>query len=185
MVDDGHATGVLGANGKGTCEYFNIKKGVDIKMGTFSKAFGNLGGYVVGSKSLIDYIRNRARPFIYSTSLPPAVIGGTLKALEIIKEDSSLRHRLWKNVSRFKKELSKLGFDIKGSETQIIPIHTKDALSTMELAKALFKEGIFAPGIRPPTVPKNKCRIRTSLMATHTEEHIDKVIEVFGKLKKG
>ncbi|MFH1479446.1 MAG: 8-amino-7-oxononanoate synthase [Candidatus Omnitrophota bacterium] len=183
MVDDAHATGVLGANGKGTCEHFNIENGVDIKMGTFSKAFGNLGGYVVGSKELIDYIRNRARSFIYSTSLPPAVLGGTLKALEIIKKDSTLRERLWKNVARFKAGLNKVGFDIKTSETQIIPIHTKDASSTMELAKTLFKEGIFAPGIRPPTVPKNQCRIRISLMATHTDEHIDRTVEIFRKIK--
>ncbi|MFH1782991.1 MAG: 8-amino-7-oxononanoate synthase [Candidatus Omnitrophota bacterium] len=183
MVDDAHATGVLGKTGKGTCEHFNIKSGIHIKMGTFSKALGNLGGYVAGSRSLIDYIRNKARSFIYSTSLPPSVIGGNLAAIDIIERDSSLKDKLWENVSRLRSGLEGLGLDLMGSETQIIPVRTKDEASTMKLAELLLERGVFAPGIRPPTVPKNKCRIRTSLMATHTDEHIDRVINTFRSLK--
>ena len=183
MLDDAHATGVLGENGKGTCEHFGIKKGVHIQMGTFSKALGNLGGFVAGSRSLIDYIRNKARSFIYSTALPPAILGGCIKAIEIIERENSLRERLWSNVKRFHQELLNLEFDIMKTETQIVPICIKDASLTMKAAEFLLKNGVFAPGIRPPTVPKSKCRIRMSLMATHTNEHIDKTIETLGRLK--
>jgi len=182
MVDDAHATGVLGKTGKGTCEYFGIEDGVDIQMGTFSKAIGCLGGFVTGSRPLIEYIRNKARSFIYTTGLPPAIAAGCIKAIEIMQKDKSLRKRLWHNIGRFKSALGKLGFDTMGSETQIIPILTGDISSTMRSAERLFKMGIFAPGVRPPTVPKNKCRIRTSLMATHTDEHIDRAIKAFKEL---
>lgn len=183
MLDDAHATGVIGKNGKGTCEHFGIKEGVHVQMGTFSKALGNLGGFVAGSKVLIDYIRNKARSFIYSTALPPAIVGGCIKAIEIIEKDNSLREKLWSNVARFRDALLKLDFNIMETESQIIPIRTRDASLTMKSAEFLLKNGIFAPGIRPPTVPKAKCRIRASLMATHTDEHIDKAVEVFKRLK--
>lgn len=183
MLDDAHATGVIGKNGKGTCEHFGIKEGVHVQMGTFSKALGNLGGFVAGSKVLIDYIRNKARSFIYSTALPPAIVNGCIKAIEIIEKDNSLREKLWSNVARFRDALLKLDFNIMETESQIIPIRTRDASLTMKSAEFLLKNGIFAPGIRPPTVPKAKCRIRASLMATHTDEHIDKAVEVFKRLK--
>lgn len=183
MLDDAHATGVIGRTGKGTCEYFGIDKGVDIQMGTLSKALGNLGGFVAGSKSLIEYIRNKARSFIYSTALPPAVVAGSTKAIEIVKRDSQLRDRLWVNVKRFRDGLRELDFDIMEAKTQIIPVRTGDVRSTMKAAEILLDRGIFAPGIRPPTVPKAKCRIRTSIMATHTKEHIDRAIEAFRRIK--
>ncbi len=183
MVDDAHATGVLGKNGKGTCEYFGIKDGVDIQMGTFSKAFGNLGGYIVGSRTLIDYICNKARSFIYSTGLPPAVVSGAIKAIEIVERDTTLRKRLWSNIDKFSKALIEMGFDIMDTKTQIIPVWVGEASNTMKIAEFLLKNNIFAPGIRPPTVAKSKCRIRTSLMATHTEEHIDNAIEIFRRIK--
>lgn len=183
MLDDAHATGVLGKNGKGSCEYFGIKKGVDIQMGTLSKALGNLGGYIAGSKTLIEYIRNKARSFIYSTALPPAIVGGCIKAIEIVEKDTGLRQKLWSNVEEFRNALIKLNFNIMDTKMQIIPICTGDASSTMKASGFLLKNGIFAPGIRPPTVPKTSCRIRTSLMATHTEEHIDRVIDVFRRIK--
>lgn len=183
MLDDAHATGVIGKNGKGTCEHFGIKQGVSVQMGTFSKALGNLGGFVAGSKSLIDYIRNKARSFIYSTALPPAIVNGSIKAIEIIERDSNLREKLWSNVAKFRDALLKLDFNIMETESQIIPIRTQDASLTMKAAEFLLKNGIFAPGIRPPTVPKAKCRIRTSLMATHTNDHIGKTIEVFRRAK--
>ena len=183
MVDDAHATGVLGENGKGTAEHFGIRKGIDVQMGTFSKALGNLGGFIAGSKSLIEYIRNKARSFIYSTALPPAILGGCIKAIEIVKNEPVLRKKLFSNVKRFREALLNLNFDIMDSDTQIIPVCIKDADLTMKAAEFLLQNGIFAPGIRPPTVSKTKCRIRTSLMALHTDEHIDKTIDVFRRLK--
>ncbi len=183
MLDDAHATGVLGERGKGTCEYFGIKEGVHIQMGTFSKAFGNLGGYVAGSRTLIEYIRNKARSFIYSTALPPAVVSGSVKAIEIVERDLTLKDKLWSNIKRFSDALVELGFDIMDTKTQIIPVWIGDASSTMEASEILLKNNIFAPGIRPPTVAKTKCRIRTSLMATHTQEHIDRAIEAFRRIR--
>lgn len=183
MLDDAHATGVLGKTGRGTCEHYGIKKGVHIQMGTLSKAIGNLGGFIAGSRPLVDYIRNKSRSFIYSTALPPAILGGSIKAIDIAEKDSGLREKLWANIRKFRSALKKLDFNIMGSETQIVPIYIKDATATMKAAEFLFKNNIFAPGIRPPTVPKAKCRIRTSLMATHTEGHIDNVVGVFRRLK--
>jgi len=183
MLDDAHATGVLGKRGRGTCEHFGIKNGVDIQMGTFSKALGNLGGFVAGSKTLVEYIRNRARSFIYSTSLPPAIIAGCIKAIEIVENDAGLREQLWSNVRRFRKGLADLNFNIMGAETQIIPVCMADASLTMDAARFLLENGIFAPGVRPPTVARNKCRIRTSLMATHTDAHIDRAIDAFRRLR--
>ena len=183
MVDDAHATGVLGKNGKGTSGHFGIKKGIHIQMGTLSKALGNLGGFIAGSKNLVDYIKNKARSFIYSTALPPAILAGSLKAIELAQRDTGPRERLWANVEKFRTSLKELGYDTLGSETQIIPILTKDIDSTVNASRLLFEMGIFAPGIRPPTVSKNKCRIRTSLMATHTDEHIDRAVETFKRLR--
>ena len=183
MVDDAHATGVLGKSGKGTSEHFGIKKGVHIQMGTLSKALGNLGGFIAGSKNLIDYIRNKARSFIYSTALPPAILAGSLKAIEIAQRYTGPRERLWSNAEKFRVSLKGLGYNTLGSETQIIPILTKDLDSTVNASRLLFEMGIFAPGIRPPTISKNKCRIRTSLIATHTDEHIDRAIKTFKRLK--
>ena len=183
MVDDAHATGVLGKSGKGTSEHFGIKKGVHIQMGTLSKALGNLGGFIAGSKNLIDYIRNKARSFIYSTALPPAILAGSLKAIEIAQKYTGPRKRLWSNAEKFRVSLKGLGYNTLGSETQIIPILTKDLDSTVNASRLLFEMGIFAPGIRPPTISKNKCRIRTSLIATHTDEHIDRAIKTFKRLK--
>ena len=183
MLDDAHATGVLGTSGKGTCEYYGIKKGVHVQMGTLSKALGNMGGFIAGSKILIDYIRNKARAFIYSTALPPAVLGGCIKAVEIAGENSGLRDRLWANVNMFRNSLKDMGFDTMESETQIIPVCIKDASTTMRSAEFLLNNGVFAPGIRPPTVTKAKCRIRVSLTAAHEKEHIDKAIEAFERLR--
>ncbi|MBU1932391.1 MAG: 8-amino-7-oxononanoate synthase [Candidatus Omnitrophica bacterium] len=183
MVDDAHATGVLGQTGRGTCEHFNVKTGVDIQMGTLSKAFGLLGGYITGSSSLTEYIRNRARSFIYTTGLPPTIAAGCIKAIEIAEKGEDLRKRLWRNATKMRRALKELGFDTMESETQIIPVLTGDVSNTMRTAERLFEMGVFAPGVRPPTVPKNKCRIRVSIMATHKDAHIDKVIDSFRRLK--
>ncbi|MBU0759388.1 MAG: 8-amino-7-oxononanoate synthase [Candidatus Omnitrophica bacterium] len=183
MVDDAHATGVLGQTGRGTCEHFNVKTGVDIQMGTLSKAFGLLGGYITGSSSLTEYIRNRARSFIYTTGLPPTIAAGCIKAIEIAEKGEDLRKRLWRNATKMRRALKELGFDTMESETQIIPVLTGDVSNTMRMAERLFEMGVFAPGVRPPTVPKNKCRLRVSIMATHKDAHIDKVIDSFRRLK--
>lgn len=183
MLDDAHGTGVLGKGGKGTCEYFGVTAGVDIQMGTFSKAFGNLGGFIAGSSNLIEYIRNKARSFIYSTALPPAIAGGCIKAIDIVNSNAELRHRLWANVTKIRNSLLDMKFDIVDTDTQIIPVYTGDISSTMAASEFLFRNGVFAPGIRPPTVPSNKCRIRISLMATHTSEQLDRVIDVFRGLR--
>ncbi len=179
MVDDAHATGVLGKNGKGSAEYFKLKPNdVDIYMGTFSKALGSMGGFITGSKKLIDYLKNKARTFIYSTSLPPAVLAASSEALKIVKDERQLREKLWGNVKYFKNRLENLGYDTMNSQTQIIPLLIKDNLKTMELSKYLFEQGLFAVGIRPPSVPPNTSRIRLSVMATHTKKDMDETLSI-------
>ena len=179
MVDDAHATGVLGENGKGTAEHFGLTDGNLIHMGTFSKALGSMGGYIAGSKVIIEYLKNNARPFIYSTALPPSVCASSIAAIDLLEKEPSIRTRLWRNIARFRKGLINLGYNMMESQTQIIPILIGDTSLTMEFARAIFEKGVYAPGIRPPTVPEGKSRIRTSLMASHTDEQIDRVLEVF------
>jgi glycine C-acetyltransferase/8-amino-7-oxononanoate synthase len=178
MVDDAHATGILGDTGSGTAEYFDIIDGVDIHMGTFSKAFGSFGGFIAGKRILIEYLRNKARPFIYSTSLPPSTIAASLAALDIIQSEPERRRRLLNNAEYLRKKLRAAGLDTLESSTQIVPILTKDNYTTMRVSEYLYMHRILAPGIRPPTVPKGKARIRLSLMATHTLQDIDYVVSV-------
>lgn len=179
MVDDAHGTGVLGKEGRGTVEYFGLEGHIDIQMGTLSKALGSFGGFIAGSNILIEYLKNKARSFIYSTALPPAQVASALTALEIIQTTPELRQRLWENIQYLRKGLQKLGFDTMESQTQIIPVFIGEDDKTMQVAKFLYENGIFAPGIRPPTVPRGTSRIRLSLMATHTKSQIDKVISTF------
>lgn len=168
MVDDAHGTGVLGKNGAGTVEYFNLKGKIDIQIGTLSKAFASEGGYIAGSKILIEYLRHRARSFIYSTALSPITIGIALKALEIIISEPNLRKNLLSNSKWLQERLLKLGFKVLESKTPIIPIIIGDAKMAVEISESLFKAGIYIPAIRPPTVPVNTSRLRITLMATHT-----------------
>lgn len=179
IVDDAHATGVLGENGKGTAGYFGLTDENLIHMGTFSKALGSMGGYIAGSKVIIEYLKNNARPFIFSTALPPSVCASSIAAIDIIENEPLIRKRLWENITRFRKGLINLGYNTMESQTQIIPILIGDTSLTMKFATAIFQKGVYAPGIRPPTVPEGKSRIRTSLMASHTDEQIDKVLAVF------
>jgi predicted pyridoxal phosphate-dependent acyltransferase len=179
MVDDAHGTGILGKEGRGTIEYFGLEGKIDIQMGTLSKALGSLGGFIAGSNLLIEYLKNKARSFIYSTALSPPHIASALAALEIIQSTPEIRQNLWKNVKYLKEGLQKLGFDTMESQTQIIPVLIGDSKKTMQVAKFLYENGIFAPGIRPPTVPKETSRIRLNLMATHTKSHLDKVLDTF------
>lgn len=180
MVDDAHATGVLGKHNKGTADHFNLN--VDINMGTMSKALASMGGYVAGSYELIDYLRNRARSFIYSTAISPPAVAAAVAAIDVIEKENPAK-KLWNNVALYRKGLEDMGFSIN-SDTQIIPLMTGDSRRTLDAAALLEKQGVFAPGIRPPTVPDGKGRIRTSLMATHTRKDIDNALFAIGVIKE-
>lgn len=184
MIDDAHGTGVLGKKGRGGLEHFGIKGENIIQMGTFSKAFGCFGAFAAGSKKLIDLLINRARSFIYSTSLPPSVAAACVKAIDIVEYESVERRRaLWKNRQRLFEGLNKLGYDTLNSETQIIPVLIGDTEDALRIGNYLFKKGIFVPAIRPPTIPDGKCRIRFSVTAAQTNEDIDHVLESLNKYK--
>jgi glycine C-acetyltransferase len=185
MVDDAHASGVLGRNGRGTVDHFNVHGRVDIQVGTLSKAIGALGGYVCGSRDLIDFLYHRARPFLFSTSHPPSCIA----AFDVLENEPERMEKLWENTGFWKKELGLLGFDIGGratpaSETPITPIIIGDGKLTMDFSRELFKEGVLGTGIAFPTVPEGKARIRTIMTATHTKEELDQALEVLGRVGK-
>lgn len=165
MTDDAHATGVLGENGSGSAEFFGLSGEIDIQMGTFGKALGTFGAYVAGSKELIDFITNKSRPFIYTTALPPGVLGATMKAIEIVSSHQGKKRRelLLKKAEILRKKLTETGIDTLDSETQIIPLMVGDEKTTMALSEKLLERGIFIQGIRPPTVPEGMCRLRISL----------------------
>jgi 8-amino-7-oxononanoate synthase len=187
MLDEAHATGVLGQHGRGAVEHFALEDEPDIVMGTLSKALGSLGGFVAGSSELIDFLRQKARSFIYTTALPPAACAASIAGLKIIANEPQLRQRLWENTHYLKTGLHKLGFDTMGSQTPgsmtpIIPILLGDEAKTMQASAYLFGHGILIPGIRPPTVPKGTCRLRISLMATHTREDLDCLLDVLRRL---
>lgn len=184
MVDDAHATGVLGKHGGGTADHFNMKANMkaDINMGTLSKALASMGGYVAGSNELIDYLRNRARSFMFSTALSPSSAAAALAAIEVIENECPAR-KLWDNVTFYMKGLQKMGFSIK-SETHIIPIFTGGPAATLDAAALLEKHGVFVSGIRPPAVPDGKGRIRTSIMATHSRKDIDIALSAIEAIKE-
>lgn len=184
MVDDAHASGVMGNQGRGTVDHFGLHGRVHIQVGTLSKAIGCLGGYVAGSRSLIDYLIHKARPFLFSTSHPPAVTAAAMAAFDLLQEDPTLMERLWDNTRYFKAGLEALGFDTAGSETPITPVIAGDAKLAMELSDRLFAEGIFAQGIGFPTVPNEKSRVRTIVTATHTREELDAALKAFEKVGK-
>jgi glycine C-acetyltransferase len=189
MVDDAHASGVLGQNGRGTIDHFNVHGRVDIQVGTLSKAIGALGGYVCGSKDLVDFLYHRARPFLFSTSHPPSVAATCIAAFELLEEEPQLMDQLWANTRFFKRELGALGFNIGGqntpaSETPITPIIIGDGKLTMDFSRELFKQGVFATGIAFPTVPEGKARIRTIMSATHTQDQLSRALEMLKKVGK-
>jgi len=178
MVDDAHASGVLGQSGRGTVDHFGIHGQVDIQVGTLSKAIGVLGGYVCGSKSLIEYLYHRARPFLFSTSHPPAVAAACLAAFDVLEAEPERIERLWSNTRRFQAGLKRAGFDIGASATPITPILVGDAGLAMQLSDRAFERGVFAQGIGYPTVAKGKARLRAIVTATHTEEELDRALEI-------
>jgi len=180
MVDDAHASGVLGASGRGTVDHFGVHGQVDVQVGTLSKAIGVLGGYVCGSKSLIEFLYHRARPFLFSTSHPPAVAAACMAAFDVLEEEPQWIERLWSNTRRFQAGLKRLGFDTGSSETPITPILVGEAERAMRLSDLAFERGVFAQGIGFPTVAKGKARLRTIVTATHTEEELDRALEILG-----
>src|SRR5437899_3026908 len=189
MVDDAHASGVLGRNGRGTIDHFKVHGRVDIQVGTLSKAIGALGGYVCGSRDLIDFLYHRARPFLFSTSHPPSVAATCIAAFEVLENEPERIEKLWENTRFWKKELGLLGFDIGGkttpaSETPITPIIIGDGKLTMDFSRELFKEGAMGTGIAFPTVPEGKARIRTIMTATHTKDELQQALEVLKRVGK-
>lgn len=180
MVDDAHATGILGKHCRGTGDYFDVEP--DINMGTLSKAFASSGGYIAGNSELIDYLCNKSRSFIFSTALTPPDVAAAGTAIDIIRKENPAK-KLWENVAIYKKGLIEVGFDIK-SETQIIPLMTGDTETTLKAALELDKLGIFVQGIRPPTVPEGKGRIRTTLMAIHSRQDINDALIAIRTVKE-
>jgi glycine C-acetyltransferase len=182
MVDDAHASGVFGRNGRGTIDHFGLHGRVDIQVGTLSKAIGVLGGYVAGSRALIEFLHHRARPFLFSTSHPPAVAASCIAALDVLEQEPEIIERLWENTRFFKAGLQSLGFTTGVSESPITPVIVGDGALAMKLSDTLFTEGVFAQGIAFPTVARDKARVRTIVTATHTRDELQFALDVFGKV---
>lgn len=192
MVDDAHASGVLGRNGRGSADHFHVTEKVDVQVGTLSKSIGALGGYVCGSRDLIDYLYHRARPFLFSTSHPPSVAASCIAAFDLLETEPERIERLWTNTRYFQEQLRSAGFDIGGrstpaSETPITPIlvgGSQDARRTMEFSRALFERGVMATGIAFPTVPEGKSRVRCIMTSEHTRAQIDTALETLTQVAK-
>jgi glycine C-acetyltransferase len=182
MVDDAHASGVLGRNGRGTVDHFGLHSRVAIQVGTLSKAVGVLGGYVAGSQALRDMLIQRSRPFLFSTSHPPAVAAACREAIRVLEEEPELIERLWANTRRFKAELARLGFDTGASETPITPVMMGDSAVAGRFSARLFEEGIFAQPVIYPTVALDKARIRTIVTAAHTDQMLDTALAAFDRV---
>jgi glycine C-acetyltransferase len=182
MVDDAHASGVFGKNGRGTIDHFGMHGRVDIQVGTLSKAIGALGGYVAGSKTLIEFLYHRARPFLFSTSHPPAVAAACIAAIDVLEQEPSIIERLWDNTRFFKAGLKALGFNTGLSESPITPVIVGEGALAMKLSDRLFDEGVFAQGIAFPTVARDKARVRTIVTAAHTRGELQFALDVFGKV---
>src|SRR5689334_9745612 len=182
MVDDAHASGVFGRQGRGTVDHFDCHGRVDIQVGTLSKAVGVLGGYVAGSSALIEYLYHRARPFLFSTSHPPAVAAACLAAIDVLETEPQLIEQLWENTRFFKSGLQALGFNTGISESPITPVIVGDASLAMKLSDALFQEGVFAQGIGFPTVARDRARVRTIVTATHTRDELQFALDTFAKV---
>jgi glycine C-acetyltransferase len=182
MIDDAHSSGVLGRNGRGTVDHFDLHGRVDIQVGTLSKAIGVLGGYVCGSRDLIEFLYHRARPFLFSTSHPPGVAASCLAAFDVLEQEPERIQALWKNTKYFKTGLRAAGFETGASETPITPVMVGDAAMAYRLSRELFEEGVLATGIGFPTVPKGRARVRTIVAATHTKGELDRALEAFRRV---
>src|SRR5664279_4253738 len=187
MVDDAHSSGVLGRNGRGTIDHFDVHGRVDVQVGTLSKAIGALGGYVCGTRDLIDFLYHRARPFLFSTSHPPSVAATCIAAFDVLEQEPERIEKLWENTRFFKKELGNIGFNIGGqntpaSETPITPIIVGEGRLAMQFSRELFDEGVMATGIAFPTVQEGKARIRTIMTATHTHDQLTQALETLKRV---
>jgi glycine C-acetyltransferase len=182
MVDDAHASGVLGEGGAGTVDHFGLHGRVDVQVGTLSKAIGVLGGFIAGPRHLIEWLQNRGRPYLFSTSAPPAVVAACIEALDIIRDEPDRLERLWSNTRALKAGLSDLGFDTGESQTPITPVITGDEETTQTFARRLFDEGVFTPAIVFPTVAKGRARVRTIVTAEHTEADLEEALDVFDRV---
>jgi glycine C-acetyltransferase len=182
MIDDAHASGVLGATGRGTVEHFDLHGRVDIQVGTLSKAIGVLGGFIAGPAQLIEWLVNRGRPFLFSTSAPPAVVAACIAALDVMNDEPDRLRRLWERTRSFKKGLADLGFDTGISETPITPVITGDETKAVELSRGLWDEGVFTPAVVFPTVGRGKARVRTIVTADHTEEDLREALSAFERV---
>lgn len=186
MVDDAHGTGVLGESGRGTAEQFGVTADIDLQMGTLGKALGGFGAYVAASAEVVELLVNRARSFIFSTSLPPAVLAAARAALDLVDspEGDALRRRLARSAALFRDALQGAGFDTMGSETQIVPALVGEAEPVMAFTRRLLEEGYYVQGIRPPTVPAGTCRLRCTLMATHDESDLERAVAAMTRIGK-
>lgn len=176
MIDEAHASGVIGQNGRGTPEYFNLEGKIDIVSGTFSKALGGVGGYVAANHELVELLHFYSRSYMFSTALTPQVVGSLIEALDVVETEPEIREKLWWNINYFKENLLNLGFDIGNSQTAIFPIIIGDAFKVKEACRMLHERGIYVNLVLYPAVPKRLSRLRMSLMATHTKEHLDKAL---------
>jgi glycine C-acetyltransferase len=178
-VDDAHGSGVLGESGRGTVDHFGLHGRVDFTIGTLSKAIGVIGGYVAGSKTMYEWLSHRARPVLFSTSLPPAAVGAITEALNMLMESTEYTDKLWDNAAYFKEKMGSLGFDTGHSETPITPVIIGDEAKTMEFSKRLLEKGVFVSGIVFPTVPKGTGRLRCMVTAAHTRDQLDQAVQAF------
>jgi 8-amino-7-oxononanoate synthase len=182
MVDDAHAIGVFGKGGRGTAEHFGLENEVDLIMGTYSKSLAAIGGFIAGPSDVISWIKHLARSMMFSASLPPSLVSSASTALDIMEEQPELRDRLWRNTHKMLKGLKTLGYDTGASETPIIPVVIKDTIKTYEMCRLLFENGVFVNAVTSPAVPEGRELLRTSYMATHTEEQLDRVLAAFEKV---
>lgn len=183
MVDEAHATGVFGEHGHGLCEHFGIEDRVPVRVGTFSKALGGHGGFVVGSQALIDYLVNRSRPYVFSTAAPAANSAAMLAALKIVQAEPERRQKLMESAEFLRDALRGQGWSLGDSHSQIIPVIVGTETLAMDLSAKLFERGMLVPGIRPPSVPDGECLLRISLSSGHTRQHLDTLVEAFGQLR--
>ena len=179
LVDDAHSFGVLGEFGGGTAQHFKLEDRVSLVMATFSKSLASIGGMIAGPEDVIHYLKHHSRSLIFSASMPPASVAGTLAALDVIADEPERRERLWHNTRRMQEGLRSLGYDIGRSNTPIVPVNVGDLQRMLVFWKTLFDAGIFTNPVTPPAVPENACRLRISMMATHTDDHVDAVLDAF------
>ena len=184
IVDDAHGTGVLGEHGRGTAEHFGLEDEVDLIVGTFSKSFASVGGFMAGDRQVVNFVKHKARPFIFTAALPAMSMAAALKALDIIETEKEHKDKLWRNVRRYQAGMADLGFDIMNTQTPIVPVVIGEDDTTLAFWKALWEEGIFTTPSLPPAVPPGESIIRTSVNANHEAEHIDQIVAAFEKVGK-